>query len=97
MDKIEIDFHNKNSYDLYSINENSLSIIGENQQVNQAPIVPLPTLPIRKFEFIAFLMLFVLFGISLLIIHVFDIITITIHITTRELKNTKCNKKLFMW
>ena len=57
LDKIEIDFHKENSYDLDSVNENFVSISEEHQHVKQAPIVPVPTLPICKFEFIAFLML----------------------------------------
>ena len=57
LEKIEIDFHKENSYDFDSVNENFVSISGEHQHVEQAPVVNVPTLPICKFVFKAFLMI----------------------------------------
>ena len=51
LDSIQVNFQNDNTFDFDSINDNSLSIIDGNLEVNQAPNVPVPvpTLPVCKF------------------------------------------------
>ena len=49
LDSIQVNFQNDNTYDFDSLNDNSLGIIDGNLEVNQAPNVPVPTLPVCKF------------------------------------------------